>query len=85
MTAHKTWKQRFDEQPTTRWAAIVAVVTFLGTASGQRMLDRFAPKTADKLASIDTRLTLIERDLDGLARAMWRAGIVATNRTEATR
>lgn len=85
MTAHKTWKQKFDEQPTTRWAAIVALVTFLGTASGNKLLDRFAPRTADRLGAIDTRMTLIERDLDGLARAMWRAGIVATNRTEATR
>lgn len=88
MTARKSWGQRLDEQPTRKWmaitGAIVSVVTFLGTVQGQKVAEIFRPQTAMRLGQIDTRLTLIERDLDGLTRAMWRAGI-STNRMEVTR
>lgn len=73
-----------DAAPTTKWAAITALVTFLGTSGGFKIVDRLAPRTGEALSRIEGRqieaggkLDAIQRAQEALARAFWRAGIKA--------
>lgn len=85
----KSLKAKIDEQPTTKWVAVTALITFLGTSGGIKVVDRFFPDTRAELQTINATmakqsetLALQERNLQGLTRAMWRAGIRATNQVE---
>ena len=83
----KSLRQRMDAAPTTKWAAITALVTFLGTSGGFKIIDRLAPRTGETLARIEGRqidtagkVDAILRSQDAMARAFWRAGIrIGTN------
>lgn len=78
--ARPSLRQRMDAAPTTKWAAITALVTFLGTSGGIKLIDRIAPRTGERIGQIELTLKLQERNLESMARAMWRAGIkVPTN------
>jgi hypothetical protein len=74
----KSLRQRIDAAPTTKWAAITALVTFLGTSGGFKIIDRLAPRTGERLGQIELTLKLQERNLESLTRAMWRAGVKVT-------
>lgn len=71
-------RQRMDAAPTTKWAAITALVTFLGTGAGFKLVDRLAPRTGERLAAIEQTMKLMERDMESMSRALWRAGIKVT-------
>lgn len=79
-----------------KWVAISALITLLGTGTGLKLVQTFFPRTnarLDEVVALQLRLaetaektagvlTLQERDLSALTRAMWRAGVrVPTNLT----
>jgi len=86
-TRRPTLRERIDRAPTGKWAVITALVTFLGTGAGFKLIDRLAPRTGETLARIEVRqietmgkVDAIMRRLDSLTFAFWKAGIrVETN------
>lgn len=81
--ARPSFRQRMDAAPTTKWAAITALGRFLGTSGGIKLIDRIAPRTGERLGHIELTLKLQERNLENMARALWRAGIkVSTNEVQ---
>jgi len=88
-TLKKTLRERIDQAPTGKWAIITAVLTFLGTGAGFKLIDRLAPRTGETLARMEGReiesmgkIDAIMRRQDSLTFAFWKAGIrVETNYT----
>ena len=81
-----------NRQPMTPWAIGAAVLTFLGTSQGMRVFDALRPKTGERLAAIEqsiaaidarqrAALTIIDRDLQSIATALWKRG-TTTNRLD---
>jgi len=83
----KTLRQRLDQKSTSISVVVTALLTFLGTSGGFKLVDRLAPRTGERLARIEVcqeshtgKLDAILRSQEAMTRAMWRAGIrVGTN------
>lgn len=80
----KSLKEKIDAQPTTKWVAVTALITFLGTSGGMKVVDRFFPDTRAEMQAMNATLSKIEgvlqlqeRNLESLKKAFWRAGIKA--------
>lgn len=59
------------------WAIASLVIGFIFSSAGAQWINAVKPQTPARLAAIETKLTLIERDLETMGRALWRLG--ATN------
>lgn len=68
----KSIKDRVDALPTTKWAAITALVTFLGTGAGMKVMDRFWPDTRAAMEQMAKDQALMREDLESIKRAYWK-------------
>jgi len=68
----KSMKEKIDALPTTKYAIITAIITFLGTGAGIKIVDRFFPDTRAAMEQIAKDQALIQRDVESIKRAMWR-------------
>lgn len=76
----KTRTQQLNDKPMLQWAGVALLIGALTTGGGLKLVDALRPRTGERLGQIELTLKLQERNLDSMARAMWRAGIrVGTN------